>query len=85
LAEGTELGTDQQTRARGSFLELIMISIENFHCCGFPIVFLALGLFLTQDSKNKLTPLSCGNWEFSEKLIDTGGWGEGRGRLHSVS
>lgn len=35
--------------------------------------------FSSTDSKNKLTPLSCGKWELSEKFTDTGGRGISRG------
>lgn len=44
LVEEPELETELQPRAwPGLHLELIMISMENFHCCTFPIVFLAPG------------------------------------------
>lgn len=77
-AEGPWLATDLQTGAwPGSFPEVITISMENFHRSPLPIVFLAQGpkraCFLSSDSKNELTPVSCGQWEFSEKLIDTAG------------
>lgn len=36
--------------------------------------------FSSTDSGNKLTPLNCGKWELSEKLIDTGGGGGGDGQ-----
>lgn len=49
----------QADRARqGSFLELIMISAENFHCCTLPVAFLAqgpkLGLFLIHMLKEQI-------------------------------
>lgn len=58
-AEGPKLETGLQTRAwQGFFLELIMISTENFHCCTLPIVFLVpgpkLGLHLIHRLKEQI-------------------------------
>lgn len=54
------------------------ISMDDFHLPPMvpqPRAQAPQAFFSSTDSGNKLTPLNCGKWELSEKLIDGGGEG----------